>query len=95
MDATADPCDDFFQHACGAWPKLHPMPQSRSSFNSFSVLAETNQAVLRAALEKPVGGADDVAAKAKRLYAACMDTDAADALGAQPVHERVDRRRLD
>lgn len=26
MDMTADPCEDFFQYACGGWVERNPVP---------------------------------------------------------------------
>jgi neprilysin len=37
MDSTADPCEDFFQYACGTWNKKHVIPEDRSSISTFEV----------------------------------------------------------
>jgi membrane metallo-endopeptidase-like protein 1 len=37
MDHTADPCQDFFQFACGTWNKKHVIPEDRSSISTFEV----------------------------------------------------------
>lgn len=37
MDLTADPCEDFFQFACGTWNKVHPIPEDHSSISTFEV----------------------------------------------------------
>jgi hypothetical protein len=37
MDHTADPCQDFFQFACGTWNKKHLIPEDRSSISTFEV----------------------------------------------------------
>lgn len=40
MDLTADPCEDFFQFACGTWNKVHPIPEDHSSISTFEVSAQ-------------------------------------------------------
>lgn len=37
MDQTQDPCQDFFQFACGTWNKKHVIPEDRSSISTFEV----------------------------------------------------------
>jgi len=37
MDLNSDPCEDFFQYACGTWNKMHPIPEDRSSISTFEV----------------------------------------------------------
>lgn len=38
MDATADPCQDFFQYACGGWIKKNSIPTSKSGWSQFDIL---------------------------------------------------------
>ncbi|XP_017119291.1 neprilysin-1 [Drosophila elegans] len=74
MDLNADPCEDFFQYACGTWNKMHPIPEDRSSISTFEVLSDQQQVILRAVLEEPIDERDNQATiKAKTFFKSCMD----------------------
>lgn len=47
MDQNVDPCEDFFEFACGMWNRIHVIPEDRSSITTFEVLADQLQHVLR------------------------------------------------
>ena len=40
MDHTADPCDDFYQFACGGFIEKTVIPDDRTRMSSFSVLSD-------------------------------------------------------
>ncbi|CAK9806311.1 Nep1 [Anthophora plagiata] len=74
MDRTASPCVNFFQYACGAWNRLHVIPEDRSSISTFEVLADQLQVILKRVLEEPPNQRDnDATLKAKMFYGSCMD----------------------
>lgn len=74
MDRTADPCENFFQYACGTWNKKHVIPEDRSSISTFEVLADQQQVILKGVLEEAINDQDNKATvKAKLFYKTCMD----------------------
>ena len=52
MDFSADPCQDFFQFACGTWNRKHVIPEDKPTFNTFDKLHGELQIIVRG--EKPV-----------------------------------------
>ena len=40
MDQTVDPCDRFFDYACGRWSNYHPIPNDKGGYDTFEILRE-------------------------------------------------------
>ncbi|XP_014258696.1 neprilysin-1-like [Cimex lectularius] len=92
MDKTVDPCEDFFQFACGSWNKRHQIPEDRSSISVFEVLSDQLQVILKGVLEEPYN-TEDIAAtrKAKLFYKTCMDIKQIRAVGDKPLRQALNK----
>jgi endothelin-converting enzyme len=47
LDASADPCEDFYQFSCGGWVRNNPIPDGKSLWGTFGKLDQQNQLVVR------------------------------------------------
>ena len=47
IDFHVDPCEDFFQYACGSWNTKHIIPEDSSSFTTFEKLHDELQVKLK------------------------------------------------
>jgi putative endopeptidase len=86
IDKTADPCSDFYTYVCGNWKKNNPIPADQTRWGQFNVLAERNNYLLYADL-KAAADAPKTPLQTKygNYFAACMNVDLANKLGAKPI----------
>ena len=91
MDRTVDPCEDFFEFACGAWNKRHVIPEDRSSVSTFEVLADQLQIILKGLLEGPAAPEDsDISQESKHLYQSCVNVSQIITIGDAPLREALE-----
>ncbi|HEY3350976.1 MAG TPA: M13 family metallopeptidase [Thermoanaerobaculia bacterium] len=89
FDASAKPCEDFYQFANGAWLAAHPIPADRSSYGGFEQLRDRNREVVKKILDETSGKADwpkgTPQQKVSDFYATGMDAAAREKAGAAPL----------
>uniref|UniRef100_A0A2K5C2B8 Membrane metalloendopeptidase like 1 n=1 Tax=Aotus nancymaae TaxID=37293 RepID=A0A2K5C2B8_AOTNA len=73
MDPTTEPCDDFYQFACGGWLRHHVIPETSSRYSIFDILRDELEVILKAVLENSTAKDRPAVEKAKTLYRSCMN----------------------
>ncbi|HEY5724123.1 MAG TPA: M13 family metallopeptidase [Allosphingosinicella sp.] len=93
MDKAVAPGDDFFAYANGAWVKVTPIPEDRSSIGGFYIADQQRERQSRELLDsilgsKPAAGSN--AALIADYYNAYLNTDAIDRAGMAPAKADLD-----
>ncbi|MDR3606810.1 MAG: M13 family metallopeptidase [Oligoflexia bacterium] len=95
LDKKVNPCDDFYQYACGAWLKKTEIPADRPMWNrSFSTIDENNRQTIRKLLEGYAAGKNSPSNPYSKLmgdyYGACMDETSIEKNGLPEFKKRLE-----
>ncbi len=98
IDASAfDPSiriqDDLFQAVNGVWLKNTPIPDDKSNYGSFVILADESIARIRGLMEELISREQMAGSEAKKIgdfYTSFLDEVRAEALGASPLKTELE-----
>ena len=87
LDRSADPCVDFYKFSCGGWQKNNPIPADQAGWSVYAKLGDENSQFLWGILQQDatLKNRTPVQQKIGDYFAACMDTEAIDKRGGEPV----------
>ncbi|HEV3041988.1 MAG TPA: M13 family metallopeptidase [Candidatus Angelobacter sp.] len=94
IDKSVDPCEDFYEYACGNWRKKNPIPSDQARWGRFNELNEYNRQTLHQILEKASARSakrSPIMQKIGDFYASCMDEKTVDSKGSAPLKPLLDR----
>lgn len=91
IDNTIEPCDDFYNYACGNFLKNTMIPDEKVSVNTFSIIGDKLQEQLRALIsDETKPGESKPFTLAKNLYKACMNKTLIEDRGLKPVFDKLE-----
>lgn len=95
MDMTAEPCEDFYQYACGRWLTDNIVPDDTMAYDIFYVLTTKNMKHVKKLVEEDEDVSENAATrKVKRFYKSCNNISLIEEVGEQPLLDMLTWDRL-
>jgi len=92
FDEFVSPVDDFYNFAIGGWRTKNPIPPEYPSWNCFTILHDLNQKRLKEMVDELESkeGAQGTEKKVADYWATCMDEEAINKRGIEPLQPLLD-----
>lgn len=94
LDTNVSPSADFDNFANGGWKKRFPIPDEKSRFGSFDLLADTSEAQVKTLFNEIVGKKQEAGSLGQKIadfYNMGMDTAQIEANGLEPLQPLIDQ----
>lgn len=73
LNEKIDPCEDFYEYACGSFAEEFYTPDETSSVDTTTLMSDKLNEFLLTLLTKPISNADlDIHKLVKTFYGSCM-----------------------
>ncbi|XP_055347187.1 neprilysin-11-like [Paramacrobiotus metropolitanus] len=92
MNASADPCEDFYEYACGGWRANHQILDNETDIHNFHYLELQTKNIGQEMLRRPVNDSSSYISEVilKKFFNQCSDDATINALRAKPLLELLD-----
>lgn len=94
LDATVNPAADFDNYANGGWKKRFPIPDEKSRFGSFDLLADTSEAQVKTLFKEIAAKKQEPGSLGQKIadfYKTGMDSAKIEANGLAPIQPLFDQ----